>query len=188
MQQSLAGKTVAILVANGFDELDMTEPQRALLAAGARPKLVSPEPGLVNGWLGKAWGHYFPIDSALSTALAADFDALLIPGGERSIEKLAGNPHTKRVIKGFLDGGKPVAAIGHAPVLLAGAERASGRVVACAAEVRAELEAAGAQPSDEPVVADGSLITFGAEVDPHMLKSAIAKHFADVVGTLADAA
>ncbi len=188
MQQSLVGKTVAILVANGFDELDMTEPQRALLAAGARPQVVSPEPGLVNGWLGKAWGHYFPIDAALATALAADFDALLIPGGERSVEKLAGNPHTRRMIKGFLDGGKPVAAIGHAPVLLAAAERASGREVACTPAVQAELEAAGARVSEDPTMIDGTLITFAADVDPAEFKAAIAKHFSEVVNSLAAAA
>src|SRR3546814_15118488 len=85
MDHPLAGKTVAILVANGFEELEMTEPQRALLGAGATLKLVSPEQGLVNGWHGKAWGHYFPIDTQISEALAADFDALLVPGGKRGI-------------------------------------------------------------------------------------------------------
>src|SRR3546814_4592100 len=100
MDHPLAGKTVAILVANGFEELEMTEPQRALLGAGATLKLVSPEQGLVNGWHGKAWGHYFPIDTQISEALAADFDALLVPGGKRGIEKLAQNPHTKRLLKG----------------------------------------------------------------------------------------
>ncbi len=189
MTSTLAGKTVAILVANGFEELDMTEPQRALLAAGAQPKLVSLEQGLVNGWLGKAWGHYFPIDVALSAALAADFDALLIPGGERSIEKLAGNAHTKRVLKGFMDGGKPVAAIGHGPVLLAASERAAGRTLVCDEAVRGTLEAAGARlVEEEPVVTDGNLITFDSTVDAATLKSAIVKHFDEITASLADAA
>src|SRR5512135_1854906 len=124
MNQPLLGKIVAILVANGFEETQMTEPQRALLAAGATLKVISPEQALVNGWLGRAWGHYFPVDVSLSTALAADFDALLVPGGKRSIEKLAGLAHTKRFIRGFADGNKAIVMVGHAPSLLAIAERA----------------------------------------------------------------
>jgi putative intracellular protease/amidase len=188
MEQPLAGKTVAILVANGFEEVDMTEPQRALLAAGTVPKLISPEQGLVNGWHGKAWGHYFPIDSSLSTALAADFDALLIPGGERGVEKLAGNPHTKRFIRGFMDGGKPVAAIGHAPILLIGAERANGRMLACSTPVRVALEAAGARISEEPIAVDGNLITARSDAEFDSVKIAIVKLFAELGGNLQVAA
>src|SRR5690606_34600045 len=99
MDTPLAGKNVALLVANGFEELDMTEPQRALLGAGATVKIVSHEQGLVNGWYGEAWGHFFPVDVPLSQALAADFDALLIPGGFRGVERLAGNAHAKRLVR-----------------------------------------------------------------------------------------
>lgn len=188
MDQPLAGKTVAILVANGFEEIEMTEPQRALLAAGAKPKLISPEQGLVNGWHGKAWGHYFPIDAALSNALAADFDALLIPGGERGIEKLAGGAHTRRFIKGFMDGGKLVAAIGHAPMLLVGGERAAGRTVSCSPAVAEALEAAGAKIVEEPMVIDGNLITARSDVDLGVLKGAIVKLFIELGGNLQVAA
>jgi protease I len=74
MDQPLAGKTIAILVANGFEEIEMTEPQRALLKAGATVRLISPEQGLVNGWHGAAWGHYFPVDRGIAEVLGADFD------------------------------------------------------------------------------------------------------------------
>jgi putative intracellular protease/amidase len=184
----LAGKTVAILVANGFEETDMTEPQRALLAAGAQLKTISPEQALVNGWHEAAWGHYFPVDGALSEALAADFDALLVPGGSRGVEKLAGNPHTKRFLKGFVDGGKPVAIVGDAVGLLPVVERAEGRTVAADESVAGVLTEAGATLSEEPIVADQALLTIrhGAEVEA--VKDAVVKHVAEIVDQVADAA
>lgn len=187
MTQGLSGKTVAILVANGFEELEMTEPQRALLAAGATLKLVSPEQGLVNGWHGRAWGHYFPVDIGLSTALAADFDALLVPGGARGVEKLGTSAHTKRFLKGFIDGGKPVALIGHAPVLLAGAERAKGRTVTAAPDVLDELTEAGAKISEEPVVTDANLLTTQPEADLAAVKDAVVKLFTEIAAMAAAA-
>ena len=123
MDQPLAGKTIAILVANGFEETEMTEPQRALLKTGATLKVLSPEQGLVNGWHGKAWGHYFPVDQQIAEVLAADFDMLILPGGERSVAKLAANPHIRRIVSSFMDGGKPVAAIDDGVSLLAVAQK-----------------------------------------------------------------
>jgi putative intracellular protease/amidase len=185
MDQPLASKTVAILVANGFEETEMTEPQRALLAAGAAVRLVSPEQGLVNGWHGQAWGHYFPVDIPLAAALAADFDALLLPGGRRSIEKLAGNPHTLRILRGFVDGGKPIAALGHAPLLLAAAERAAGRTLGGEPEILEPLAAAGAVTDSGAAVVDGKILTAPSGGD---VKQAVLNHFVTGLGVLADAA
>jgi putative intracellular protease/amidase len=184
----LAGKTVAILVANGFEETDMTEPQRALLAAGAQLKTISPEQALVNGWHEAAWGHYFPVDGALSEALAADFDALLVPGGSRGVEKLAGNPHTKRFLKGFLDGNKPVAMVGDAVGLLPVVERAQGRTIAADESVAGLLGEAGATASEDMVVADEALLTIRHAADVETVKEAIVKHVAEIADQMADAA
>lgn len=174
MDQPLAGKTVAILVANGFEETEMTEPQRALLKAGAVLRIVSPEQGLVNGWHGSAWGHYFPVDKPIGEVLAADFDMLLLPGGGRSTTKLAQNPHTRRIIGSFMDGGKPVAAIGEGVSLLALSERIKARTVAAPADQRAALESAGAQLSDEPVVVDKALVTArGLDALPSFVESTV---------------
>jgi len=192
MDHPLAGKTVAILVANGFEEIEMTEPQRALLGAGATLKLVSPEQGLVNGWHGKAWGHYFPIDTQISEALAADFDALLVPGGKRGVEKLAQNPHTKRLLKGFLDGNKPVALVGDAPSLLVAAERAQGRKVAANEDVRESLEQAGAKvesTEEQPIVVDRSLISATRpSADMAVFKDEVVKLFVEITGGMQAAA
>jgi protease I len=130
MQKPLAGRRVAILVGNGFEEMQMTDCQRALLAAGATVKIVSTANGLVNGWHGKGWGHYHPVDQQVSETLAADFDMLLLPSGERSLAKLLETAHTTRIIRGFRDASKPVAAIGTGIDLLKAAERAPDAEIA----------------------------------------------------------
>lgn len=161
----LIGKTIAILVANGFEELEMTEPQRALLKLGANLKVISPEQGLVNGWHGVAWGHYFPTDKHVGDVLAADFDLLVLPGGERSVTKLAANPHTRRIVGSFMDAGKGVAAIGGGVQLLAAAERAKGRTVSAPESLHAVLTAAGAKLAEETVTVDRFLVTAASQED-----------------------
>lgn len=159
MDQPLAGKSIAILVANGFEELEMTEPQRALLKTGATLRTISPEQGLVNGWHGKSWGHYFPVDKQVGEVLGADYDMLLLPGGERSVTKLQQSAHTRRIVGHFLDAGKPIAAIDQGIQLLAIPGKLKGRTLAAPEAVRAELEAAGGNISDEALVVDNVTIT-----------------------------
>lgn len=121
--KSLTGQKIAILAANGFDEADMIAAQRALVAAGATMRLVSSDNGLVNGWDGKGWGHNFPVDAALNTALGVDFDGLVIVGGQRSFDKLKMTAHTKRFIGSFMLAQKPVVAFGDAANVLMEAEQ-----------------------------------------------------------------
>lgn len=116
--KSLIGQKIAILAANGFDEADMIAAQRALVAAGATMRLVSSDNGLVNGWDGKGWGHNFPVDAALNTALGVDYDGLVIVGGQRSFDKLKMTAHTKRFIGSFMLAQKPVVAFGEAADVL----------------------------------------------------------------------
>jgi putative intracellular protease/amidase len=158
MQKPLAGKKIALLIASGFEEVQMTEPQKALLALGASLKLVGPE-SLANGWHGDAWGHYFPVDQQLATMFSADFDMLVVPGGERSIAKLSLNPHTKRIVSAFIDDLKPVALLGNAVEILVTADRSGGVQVSGAPESRAALEAANAIWSEEPVTVCGNVLT-----------------------------
>ena len=108
MSKFLTGTKIAILAANGFQQNDFTQAQRALISAGATVKVISPDQGLVNGWEGTAWGHHFAVDQVLSTVLGADFDMLIVPGGERSNAKLKTTAHTKRFIGSFMSAGKPV--------------------------------------------------------------------------------
>jgi protease I len=149
MTTTLAGKSIAILAANGFDENQMTEIQRALTTVKAQFKTVAPEHGVVNGWQGDHWGHYFPVDVNISEALGSDFDFLVIPGGERAIAKLKTNLHTRRIVNHFLEAGKPIAATGAGVALLALSARLAGVTVAAPAEIHEELIAAGATISED---------------------------------------
>lgn len=143
MTASIAGKSIAILAANGFDENQMTEIQRALTAAKAKFKTVAPEQGVVNGWQKDHWGHYFPVDAQIGEALGSDFDFLVLPGGERAIAKLKTNLHTRRIVNHFFEAGKPIAAIGAGVALLALSPKATGYAVAASEEFGEELKAAG---------------------------------------------
>jgi protease I len=158
MHKPLAGKNIAVLVASGFEELQMTEPQKALLALGATVKLVGPE-SLANGWHGDSWGHYFPVDGQLSSMLSADYDMLLVPGGARSLIKLAQTPHSKRVVSAFIDDQKPVALVGDGVEILVIADRAEGMTVTGAEQSRAALEGAKAVWSEEAIQLSGNVLT-----------------------------
>ena len=154
-QKRLSGMTVAVLVANGFEEIVMTDAQKALAAEGAAIRIVSHEVGLANGWHEGTWGHNFYIDTRIADALPSDFDGLLVPGGERSIAALRENAHARRVVKGMIDAGKPVAIVGDAVDMLVAAEAARGRKVAGAEASRARVEAVGAVWSETPLAVDG---------------------------------
>ena len=155
----LAGRTIAIMLANGFDEIEFTEPQKKLIEAEATTKVVSRANGLVNGWYEGSWGHLFPVDVDLAETLAVDFDGLVVPGGIRAVEKLADEAHAKRVLKAFMRASMPVAVIGDAGKLLVVTETAKGRTVTSSEDAKAELEAAGASWEAGPVVVEGSLVT-----------------------------
>jgi protease I len=155
----LAGKNIAILVANGFDENQMTEIQRALTKAKASIQTIAPEQGVVNGWQGDAWGHYFPVNAQIGEALGSDFDILVLPGGERSVTKLKTNLHTRRIIGHFLDANKPIATIGAGAGLLALSDKIAGRVLAASESVQAELKTAGAEISADAQHIDGNIFS-----------------------------
>lgn len=157
MQTKLAGKKIAILVASGFEEAQMTGAQKALLALGATVRIVSTDAGLVNGWHGTSWGHYYPVDLQIGDCLASDFDMVVLPGGSRSITKLAASPHTKRILSSFLLAAKPVAALGAGVDLLAHVGEAAARTLAGGdAEL---LTRSGAFHSEEALLRSENLLT-----------------------------
>ncbi|MAE51526.1 MAG: DJ-1/PfpI family protein [Micavibrio sp.] len=178
MSKSFSGDKIAILVANGFTEQDLTHTQRALQAKGANTRIIGMDQGVVNSWTGEAWGHHFAADCALNTALAADFDMLIIPGGRRSVEKLKLTAHTRRFLGGFIDAGKPVALFNDALELLIFSERAEGRVVAGPQDYSKAVKEAGATYCEDSCVVDGNLIT-GYDADVNQYIDAVIKHLAD---------
>ena len=162
MQQEkrLSGKKVAIIVANGFQETHMTEVQKILTQQGAASAVISSEVGVVNGWHEDSWGHNFFVDSGLNKVLPSQYDALLVPGGERSVQALSANAHAKRIVKGMIDSGKPVGALGRGPLLLLAAEIVAGRSITGNPVIEEALSKAGAvwQPN-EAVAIDGTVFT-----------------------------
>lgn len=155
----LHGKTIAFLVANGFAEAEMTEPQKSLIAEGARSHIISTEIGLVNGWHESGWGHNFAVDTRVNDVLPSQYDALIVPGGERSVATLVADPHVHRVVKGMLESGKPVGMLSQGPAMLIATDMAAGRRVTGDAGLREKMEAAGSVWQEDALVGDGDLVT-----------------------------
>jgi protease I len=155
----LNGKRVAMLVADGFEQVEMTEPRRALEAAGANVEIVSPRAGRVKGWENKEWGDDFEVDVVLSSADVEDYDALVLPGGVLNPDKLRVLPEVRAFVRAFVDGGKPIAAICHGPWTLIDAGVVHGKRMTSWPSLQTDLGNAGATWVDQEVVVDGLLVT-----------------------------
>jgi protease I len=169
MSKSLSGAKIAVLVANGFTEKDLTEMQRLIQKMDSKSmanlRIVSMDQGLVNSWNGDAWGLHYAADSALNAALAADYAMLIIPGGRRSVDKLKLTAHTKRFIGGFIDQKKPVAVFEEALELLIFCDKIQGRTVAGPEVLQSQAEAAGATWKKDDFFTDAALITGRSDAD-----------------------
>lgn len=157
--KELNGKKVAILVANGVEQVELTEPRKALEDAGAVTVIVSPEKAEVKGWKHVEWGDKFPVDVTLDSANADDYDALLLPGGQMNPDNLRIQPKAVEFAKRFFNAGKPVAAICHGPWLLVETGALKGKTVTSWPSIKSDLSNAGANWIDEEVVTDQGLVT-----------------------------
>jgi protease I len=155
----LTGKKVAILVEDGFEQVELTSPKEALEAYGAQTHIVSPKSGNVKGWEHTKWGQEFPVDVAIEQANANDYDALLLPGGVKNPDKLRTNKKAVNFVRSFFDQGKPVAAICHGPWMLVEADVVNGRKVTSYPSIQTDLKNAGANWVDQEVVVDQGLVT-----------------------------
>lgn len=169
----LSGTRIAILVAKGFEQVELTEPRRALDEAGAATTVISPEMGMVRAWNETDWGIEVPVDQVLAQADADDYDALLLPGGVMNPDYLRREPKAVEFVKAFMEAGKPVAAICHGPWLLAEAEVVAGRRLTSFSSIKTDLRHAGADWVDEPVVVDNNLITSRKPADIQAFNQAI---------------
>ncbi len=161
----LQGKTVAILVDTGFEQIEFTDPQRALEEAGAKTYIVSPQVKTVRARNHDEWADTFVVDVDLRGAEIGKFDALLIPGGDMSPDSLRHNESAQLFVRGFFDAGKPVAAICHGPLVLIQSGAASGRHLTSYPEIAADMRDAGADWVDEEVVVDDGLVTSRTPAD-----------------------
>jgi len=166
MTIKLAVPSVAILVANGFDENHITAVARALTNADIPYKMIASEQGLVNGWQDNAWGHYFTVDQSISTAMGSDYDCLILIGGERGTLKLKENLHTRRIINHFLEAGKPISAIDTAVELLALSPKSAGINVAACDQITDVLNSAQIEiKEDNQIIDDVVLTSNGKNID-----------------------
>ena len=157
--ENLKGLKVAILVEDGFEQVELTDPRKALDDAGAETRIVSPKGERVRAWNFTDWGDEFPVDVALDRAQPRDFDALLLPGGVMNPDSLRIQPKAVAFIKAFFDAGKPVASICHGPWTVIEAGAARGRRIASWPSLKTDLRNAGAEWVDQEVMVDNKLVT-----------------------------
>src|SRR5712691_1447396 len=159
MEKKLAGKKVAILVADGFEQVEMTEPRKALEDAGAETKIVSPKSGQIQGMHHADKGDKFDVDLTLEEARAEEFDALMIPGGLMNPDQLRSTPEALDFVRHFFSEGKPVAAICHGPWVLIDAGVVRGRTLTSWPAIKTDVRNAGGNWVDQEVVVDNGLVT-----------------------------
>lgn len=183
MHHDLSGKKVAILVADGFEQIEFTSPKHALEDAGASTYVISPQEDHVTAWDGDGndFGQSYEVDLPLDEARAEDYDALLLPGGVKNPDTLRTLPEAVAFVRSFFEAGKPVAAICHGPQLLIEADVVRGRKVTSYPSVRTDLINAGALWSDEPVVTDQGLVTSRKPGDIPQFNEKIVEEFAEGV-------
>lgn len=156
----LAGKKVAILATDGFEQDELFSPLKALKEAGAEAKIVSPsKESKIKGWKSTDWGKKVKVDVPLEEARAEEFDALVLPGGVMNPDHLRRDPLVLEFVKSFFTAGKPVGAICHGPWTLIDAGVVRGRRMTSYETIQTDLKNAGAQWVDEQVVVDNGLIT-----------------------------
>ncbi len=159
MSDQLLKKRVAALVDDGFEEVELTEPKKALEDAGAIVDVISPKPGSVKSWKHTNWGDTFDVDLSLDDVRADDYDALLLPGGVMNPDKLRTKPAAVRFVKAFADAGKPIAAICHGPWTLIDAGAVRGKTMTSWPSLQSDLRNAGATWVDKECVVDHGLVT-----------------------------
>lgn len=181
MAKDLSDLKVAILVAEGFEQQELTDPRKALDEAGAKTMIVSPAKGEVQGWKHYDKADMFPVDVPLAEANAGDFDALLLPGGVANPDQLRMKPEAVDFIKQFFDAGKPVAVICHGPWTLIEAGVVKGRTITSWPSVKTDLINAGAEWVDEEVVVDNGLVSSRKPADIPAFNQKMIEEFAEGV-------
>ena len=159
MARQLDGKKVAILVTDGFEQVEMTQPREALDEAGAETKIVSLKSGKIQGMHHADKGDKFDVDLTLDEARPEEFDALMIPGGLMNPDSLRSNVDALEFTRHFFREGKPVAAICHGPWVLIDAGVVRGRILTSWPAIKTDVKNAGGKWINEEVVVDNGLVT-----------------------------
>ena len=160
MADKLDGKKIAFLVANeGAEQVELTEPWKAVEQAGGTPELIALEPGTIQAFNHLDKGDTFDVDQTAADADASTYDALVLPGGVANPDILRADQDAVAFVRAFFDDAKPVAAICHGPWTLIDAGVVTGRTLTSWPSLRTDLRNAGATWVDEEVHVDEGLVT-----------------------------
>jgi len=180
LNRQLENKKVAILATNGFEESELRSPMKALVDEGATVHVISLKEEPIRGWHKGNWAmEPVHVDHTVYTANPAEYAGLVLPGGVMNPDTLRGDDKAVGFVRGFFELGKPVAAICHAPWTLINAEVVEGRKVTSYHTIRKDLENAGAQWVDEPVVVDQGLVTSRNPGDLEAFNSKVVEEIAE---------
>jgi protease I len=175
----LRGKRIAILATDMFEQVELVEPRKALEAAGAETELISLEEGEIQGFNHYDKADMFPVDRPVADANVDDYDGLLLPGGVGNPDTLRTDEDAVEFVRSFLTaGGKPVAAICHAPWMLVEADVVRGRRLTSYKSIKTDVRNAGGNWVDEEVVVDGGIITSRGPRDIPAFNEKIVEEFA----------
>jgi protease I len=175
---TLSGMKVAILAAEGFEQAELIEPRKALQDAGAETQVISPAKGEVQGWKHFDKGERIKVDVPLEQADAADYDALLLPGGVANPDQLRTMPKAVQFVRAFFETGKPVAAICHGPWTLIEAGVVRGRTLTSWPSLKTDLTNAGATWVDQEVCVDHGLVSSRKPTDIPAFNRKMVEEFA----------
>jgi protease I len=182
MSDELNGKRVAFLMANeGVEQVELTEPLKAVRAAGAETEIVAPEAGEVQAFNHLDKGDTFPVDESLGEADPSHFDALVLPGGVANPDELRTEEEALRFVRHFFEAGKPVGVICHGPWTLLEAGVLQGRTLTSWPSLKTDLRNAGAEWVDEEVHVDQGLVSSRKPDDLEAFNAKIVEEFAEGV-------
>jgi protease I len=181
MAFDLQGKRVAFVATHGVEQVEYTEPRKALEGAGAEVRLLSLQPGQIQAFKHLDHGDKFDVDLAVADANPDDYDALVLPGGVANPDFLRVDPDVQRFVRSFFEAGKPVGSICHGPWTLIDAGVVSGRTLTSWPSIRTDLRNAGANVVDQEVAVDDGLVTSRWPDDIPAFNAKLIEEFAEGV-------
>jgi protease I len=175
----LTGRKIAILATDGVEQVELLDPRKALVEAGATVTVVSPKDGPIQGMKHDQKGSNIDVDAVLSAVTPEQFDGLVLPGGVANPDYLRVDEKAVAFVRHFVQAGKPIAAICHGPWMLIEAGGVKGRKLTSWPSLRTDLRNAGAEWVDQEVVQDGNLVTSRKPDDLPRFNQQILGLFAD---------